>query len=73
MDIDGFAKKVLDCSLDGMDLSGGDVHDLALSCGLIVETVYDPKKHGTDGLENCDPGDPWFVYSPAFKKMTRGA
>lgn len=67
MDIHKFAKILLEFAFDGSDASGGDIQDLAQECGLIIETKYDPEKHGTAGLEYCEPGDAWFVYSPEFR------
>ena len=71
MDIHRFAKAMLEFAFDGSDVSGGDIQDLAQECGLIVETKYDPEKHGTAGLENCEPGDAWFVYSSEFKAAAK--
>ena len=69
MDVYKFASTLIGYALDGCDSDGGTVQDLAEKCGLIIETKYDPEKHGADGLSICDPGDPWFVLSHELEAM----
>lgn len=49
---------------DGCDLDGGSVQDKAVACGILIETKYDPKKHG--GSNVAVKGDDWFVFSDEF-------
>lgn len=51
---------------DGCDLDGGSLQDQAVKFGIIEETKYDPVKHGTNNVDAA-PGDPWFIFTPAFK------
>jgi hypothetical protein len=67
MDIAAFAKTLIGYAFEGSGADGGNIQDLAVKHGLLVETTYDPKEHGTDALWCSEPGDPWFVYSPEFK------
>jgi hypothetical protein len=48
------------------DLDGGDIQDKAVECGILVETQYDPEKHGPTETDQ-EPGDPWYVFSDEFK------
>lgn len=47
-------------AFEGHDLDGCEIQEMALKCGIIKETRYDPAVHGES---NCDaqPGDSWFV------------
>lgn len=59
-----FAQWVLTSScFDGCDLDGGDIQNMAVKFGLIVETQYDPEEHGEDTICDIAPGDPWYVFS----------
>ena len=55
---------LLEGSWQGLDINGGEAQDKAVELGLIVPTLYDPKKHGESA--NCRPGDHWFVPSEAL-------
>jgi hypothetical protein len=48
----------------GDDVDGGAAQDKAEALGLIVQTQYDPAKHGENPY--CEPGDGWYVPSPAL-------
>lgn len=48
---------------EGCDLDGGDIQDKALECGIIVETKYDPEKHGEHPYAAPELGDTWYVFS----------
>lgn len=52
------------------DLDGGDVQDMAVKCGILTETTYDPEKHGESEWDN-EPGDPWYVFSDEFKNALK--
>lgn len=54
---------MMDGSWEGADIDGGAAQDKAEALGLIVETIYDPEKHGKSDC--CDPGDTW--YEPSEK------
>jgi hypothetical protein len=57
---------------DGSDLDGGDIQDKAVECGILVETKYDPEKHGPSETDQ-EPGDPWYVFSDEFKSALASA
>ena len=58
-------------SWDGsLGLDGGDIQEKAVSCGILIMTKYDPEIHGNNDVE-CEPGDNWYVYSPAFAAARR--
>jgi hypothetical protein len=46
------------------------VQEKAIECGLLKEVAYDPAKHGESEYD-CDPGDPWYEYSDALKRMLK--
>ena len=48
-----------------LGLDGGDIQEKAQACGILVKTKYDPKRHGGNDVD-CEPGDDWYEYSPAF-------
>lgn len=51
---------------EGCDLDGGILQDKAVKAGVLIETKYDPAKHGpSDG--DVDEGDRWYVFSDEFK------
>lgn len=56
---------------EGCDLDGGDVQEKAVACGIIVQTTYNPAKHGP--CHECDPGDPYYEYSQDFSAELRRA
>jgi hypothetical protein len=57
---------------DGSDLDGGDIQDKAIECRILVETQYDPEKHGPSETGQ-EPGDPWYVFSDEFKRALASA
>jgi len=58
-------------SWDGsLGLDGGDIQEKAVSCGILIKTKYDPEIHGNNDVD-CEPGDNWYVYSPAFAAARR--
>lgn len=60
------AQFVMWCLMEGCwqgdDVDGGAAQDKAEALGLIVQTQYDPAKHGENPY--CEPGDTWYVPSP---------
>lgn len=56
-------------SFDGCDLDGGMLQDKAVEEGILIETAYDPAKHGP--ADGADEGDRWFVFSDEFKAALR--
>ena len=50
---------------EGTDVDGGSLQDEAVKAGVIVETKYDPVKHGPS--DGADKGDRWYVFSDDFK------
>ena len=51
---------------DGCDLDGGSIQEKALELGLIVQTTYDPEKHGD--ADYCpEPGDEWYELAPEIQ------
>lgn len=70
MDLAAFAAwAVMNGPWEGCSLDGGEVQEKAVELGIIVKTKYDPEKHGAGA--DADPGDDWYVFSPAFKKVQR--
>lgn len=68
MDLAGFAKWAVGCSFDGSDVDGGDIQSMAVKFGILTEVKYDPDVHGeSEFSEYHEPGDPWYVFSDAFK------
>ena len=57
---------VFDDSVWSDHWDGGDVQDMAVECGILVETTYDPEVHGPSDMAN--PGDRWYVFSPEFEE-----
>ena len=67
MNLAEFAKWAVENGcLEGCDLGGGEIQDKAIECGIIVQTKYDPERHGQQFYAEVDPGDPWFVFSDDF-------
>jgi hypothetical protein len=70
MKLAAFAKWVLqEGPFEGHDLDGADCQRKAVECGLLTETTYDPETHGES--DYCEPGDPWYVFSDAFRARLR--
>ncbi len=42
-------------------LDGFDIQEMALKCGLVKETKYDPDMHGDNDFD-VQPGDQWLVF-----------
>jgi len=62
MNLAEFAEWALkDGSFHGCGLDGGDIQDKALECGIIVQALYDPEKHGP--CADAEVGEVWFVFS----------
>ena len=60
-----FARHIISTYAWGREVDGGDVQEMAVSLGLLVEVPYDPAKHGENDCD-VEPGDPWFVFSGAL-------
>ena len=56
---ESFGREIMEAWPDGVD--GLDLQDIAVRHMVVVETTYDPAKHGADGDYGAQPGDPWFV------------
>jgi hypothetical protein len=68
MNLAEFARWAIESSaFAGCDLDGGDVQDKAVACGILIETKYDPMKHG--GSSRLEPGGSYFVFSDDFKRV----
>lgn len=61
---------LMEGSWQGADIDGGAAQDKAVELGLIVETKYDPAKHGDSDC--CDPDDQWFIPSDALLTLLKG-
>jgi len=72
LDLAEFARWAIENgSWDGaLGLDGGDIQEKALACGILVLTKYDPETHGGNDVD-CEPGDDWYEYSPAFRIARR--
>ncbi len=57
-------------SWQGADIDGGAAQDKAAELGLIVETIYDPEKHGPS--DSCDAGDSWYVPTESLANLIGG-
>lgn len=67
MNIAEFARWAVESGCwEGCAIDGGDIQDKALELGIIVETKYDPDKHGRQYLAEIDDGDTWYVFSDDF-------
>ena len=55
---------LMEGSWQGCDIDGGAAQDKAVELGLIVETPYDPVKHGEQ--PQLELGESWFVPSDAL-------
>jgi len=65
MNLAEFAQWALnDGSFGGCGLDGGDIQDKALEFGIIVQTLYDPEKHGS--CADAEIGEVWYVFSDEF-------
>ena len=61
-----FAEFIIRGSWDGKDVDGGEIQDLAVEHGLLIETKYDPEKHGPNNYD-LEPGDPYLIFTDEFK------
>ncbi len=50
--------------LEYSGLDGFDIEKMALKCGLVKETEYDPDVHGDNDFD-VQPGDRWLVFVEA--------
>jgi hypothetical protein len=73
--LEEFARTVMQTALEGSDMDGGEIQELALKCGLIKGVPFDPKKHHGPGSEYFEPGDQWFVFDGHLRSIgsRRGA
>ena len=62
-----FIAEVLEAAFEGNSIDGGDAQALGVKHGILVQTTYDPEKHG--GSEYCEPGDVYYEFSPEFKSL----
>lgn len=62
-----FAKEVIQVAFDGGSLDGGEIQEMAVKHGLLVEESYDPEKHGEDRLGEFEEGDQYYVYADVLK------
>jgi hypothetical protein len=53
------------------DIDGSDFQDMAVNCGLLCETTYDPARHG-ESIE-CEPGDCYFEQTEIGAAALEGA
>jgi hypothetical protein len=61
-----FARWAIENSaFEGCDLDGHDVQMKATELGILSETKFDPKKHGSSAI--AEPGDRWYVFTDKFK------
>lgn len=56
-----------DGPFSGVGFGGGDLQDLAVEHGLLIEEKYDPEKHGPNDVD-AEPGDPWYVFAPILEE-----
>lgn len=62
-----FAREIIDCTFEGHDADGDWIQSLAVTHGLLVETTYDPDKHGPS--MEAEPGDRWFEYAGPLARL----
>lgn len=62
-----FAHALLKDTFDGVVYDPEDIQALALEHGLLLKSFYDPDRHGTAGLEYCNPGDDWYEFADWLK------
>jgi len=66
MNLVQFVKECVSYAWEGMNMDGGEIEELAVRCGVISQTKFDPSKH-VDHTGYSEPGDPWFEYTDEFK------
>jgi len=57
-----FARLCASRSFEGYDMLGDEIQDELVKAGFLVETRYDPEKHGESDC--AVPGDRWYVEAP---------
>ncbi len=65
-----FAELCFQSAWEGNDVDGGDIQEWGVQLGLLVETKYDPKKHGPSEYD-LEPGDTYYVFSDWFKEARK--
>ena len=65
-----FAELCIRSSWEGLDVEGCDIQEWGVQLGLLVETKYDPEKHGPSDFD-LELGDPYFVFSDWFKEARK--
>lgn len=68
MDLFKFVTEILEAAFEGNDFDGGGAQELGVSCGVLIETTYDPEKHGGSEYD-IEPGDTYYEWSPEFKAL----
>jgi hypothetical protein len=71
LDLAKFADWMLQAAFEACDVDGSDIQEQAIKFGLVTETQYDPDKHGPSEYD-CEPGDPYYVYSDSLKALLAG-
>lgn len=61
-----FVKEIIQIGFTGSGMDGGQIQDLAVEHGLLVETTFDPERH-EDFEGYAEKGDQWFEYSDLLK------
>lgn len=63
-----FAQDAFEIAWDGGDFDGGNIQDVGVALGLLIEEKFDPVKHGElDGEE----GSSVLIFSQAFKELRK--
>jgi hypothetical protein len=62
-----FAHQIIQIAFEGGSLDGGDIQDMGVKCGLLIETTYDPEIHGCPDHCSAEKGEEWYVYADCLK------
>ena len=63
--LNAFCRDLLTDTFGG-DLDSFDIQAKAIAYGLLIETEYDPEKHGPNDVD-AEPGDSWLVFADFLK------
>ncbi len=66
-----FFREAADCSFDGNDFDGDSIQHVGVRLGLLIETVFDPKKHNANGVD-IEAGDKWYQIAPDVLALMKG-
>ena|SRR3990167_1581267 len=62
-----FAREAIDTAFQGGGLDGGDIQEMGVKYGLLMDEKFDPAKHGEDLSVEFEEGDTIYVLTDIIR------